>query len=518
MKKPALAGTSARLPTPLSIALLQDLLHAAGVPTVPAALQAILATALRRLGASAAVIAFQVREQSALAARSVCSGHDDGADDPALANLLRSIPLNDVSQRMASERAVPVVRALSLPLHDGDPARLWLACEVPPDEPSLEAMALASALALQTVIAQRIATLSARRVSVLRDLVAESDARVDAVLATIPEPTVVVDESSQRIVHANAALARRFRFRDASDGAVPGTSVGRTLGEIGFYPLVGSGDHPGAAVSRVPTRYRGQPGWVLRVDDLRPAQRLRAFAAQAHRDAALGRLVATAFPQALAAEATLATALASMQFELLGARMPGSQGGSIDPCSALVTDALEACGRLRRALAGPSLIQHPDEDATHRLDVVPIVEAVLGGLESSVSIVADVIRDLARVPPVTASQATFALVVLHLLTNARHAVSDGAERRHTIRVSTRATTDTVIFEVTDDGCGIPADRLSWIFEPFETTWANAGGAGLGLSISRDVVEPWGGKIEVESAVGQGSTFRVVFPRVGDNGQ
>jgi two-component system, NtrC family, sensor kinase len=66
-------------------------------------------------------------------------------------------------------------------------------------------------------------------------------------------------------------------------------------------------------------------------------------------------------------------------------------------------------------------------------------------------------------------------------------------------------------QVRDDGCGIAPDVLSHIFEPFLTTKDTGQGVGLGLAISRTIVERHRGRIEVQSELGRGSTFTVVLP-------
>ena len=77
-------------------------------------------------------------------------------------------------------------------------------------------------------------------------------------------------------------------------------------------------------------------------------------------------------------------------------------------------------------------------------------------------------------------------------------------------ISTTATDKRVQIHVADTGCGIPPDRLGAIFEDFVTTKRR--GLGLGLAISKKIVEQLGGQISVASEVGKGTTFVLDFPR------
>ncbi len=92
--------------------------------------------------------------------------------------------------------------------------------------------------------------------------------------------------------------------------------------------------------------------------------------------------------------------------------------------------------------------------------------------------------------------------------------------RGSIHVTLRSLTptDSIVFEVTDTGVGIPQNALTSIFEPFiqvhQTSTENSrGGIGLGLSIVKKHIEQMRGTITVDSEVGKGSTFRVILPRV-----
>ena len=85
-----------------------------------------------------------------------------------------------------------------------------------------------------------------------------------------------------------------------------------------------------------------------------------------------------------------------------------------------------------------------------------------------------------------------------------------------VRVVTRPGTDAAngaIAEVIDQGHGIARGELGKIFEPFYTTKPQGQGTGLGLSICYGIVQEHGGRIEVDSTLGQGSTFRLILPVV-----
>ncbi|MEM6386608.1 MAG: ATP-binding protein [Pseudomonadota bacterium] len=113
-------------------------------------------------------------------------------------------------------------------------------------------------------------------------------------------------------------------------------------------------------------------------------------------------------------------------------------------------------------------------------------------------------------------------VIVNLVVNARDAMPDGGR----IEVITRSeflpepvsrdqarltSGEYVVIEVRDTGCGIPAEALSKIFEPFFSTKKTGEGTGLGLSTAYGIVKQTGGYIFVESALGEGTTFTLFFP-------
>ncbi|HEY4184957.1 MAG TPA: ATP-binding protein, partial [Polyangia bacterium] len=102
-------------------------------------------------------------------------------------------------------------------------------------------------------------------------------------------------------------------------------------------------------------------------------------------------------------------------------------------------------------------------------------------------------------------------VFMNLITNAAQAVG-GREQGGTVRIAAVARDADVEITVADDGPGIPPEIIARIFDPFFTTKDVGEGSGLGLSIVHGIVDRHGGRIEVASQVGAGTTFRITLPR------
>ena len=106
-------------------------------------------------------------------------------------------------------------------------------------------------------------------------------------------------------------------------------------------------------------------------------------------------------------------------------------------------------------------------------------------------------------------------VLLNLLINARHAML-GRGGSLTVKASADGETDELRIQVIDTGPGIPPALLPKIFQPFFTTKrtarkGEAKGTGLGLAICKDIIDHHGGRIEVASEVGRGTTFSLHLP-------
>ncbi|MGE5470865.1 MAG: cache domain-containing protein [Bacteroidota bacterium] len=136
------------------------------------------------------------------------------------------------------------------------------------------------------------------------------------------------------------------------------------------------------------------------------------------------------------------------------------------------------------------------------------------GLDSTLNIVcneikykADIVKEYAGIPRAECLGSQMNQVFMNLLVNAAQAI----ETRGTITLRTGCRDDHVWVEIADTGKGMPPEIRKRIFEPFFTTKPVGKGTGLGLSLAYSIVQKHHGKLEVESELGRGSTFRIEIP-------
>ncbi len=114
----------------------------------------------------------------------------------------------------------------------------------------------------------------------------------------------------------------------------------------------------------------------------------------------------------------------------------------------------------------------------------------------------------ANVPHIQAVADQIKQVLLNVLKNGVDAIPKGGGK---ITITTQLLDSSVAIHIQDSGLGISPENIEHIFEPFFTTKSEVKGTGLGLSVSYGIIKRHGGKIEVKSELGNGTTFSIILP-------
>ncbi len=173
----------------------------------------------------------------------------------------------------------------------------------------------------------------------------------------------------------------------------------------------------------------------------------------------------------------------------------------------LLQDSREGAHRVADTVQSLKAFVREDSGQMELVDVNKELATTLKVVWNQLKYRCEVKSDYGQVPPILGRPAQLNQVFTHLLLNAVQALSDPG----TIQIATWLQGDEVRVSITDSGQGMTPDVLDKIFTPFFTTKPPGKGAGLGLSISADIVARHMGRIEVQSQYGQGSTFTLRLP-------
>ena len=193
------------------------------------------------------------------------------------------------------------------------------------------------------------------------------------------------------------------------------------------------------------------------------------------------------------------------------APLDGEELEFISTNAPLATNACaEGVARVTKIVGSMREFTRADAPEMVDVDVNRAIERTLAVSVDEYTRVADVVTELAPVPRVRGHAGEISQAVLNIVLNAVHAI-EARGHRGTITVRTRALDERVVVTIADDGVGISAVIRDKIFDPFFTTKGVGKGSGQGLAITRAIVVRHRGTIEVDSAVGVGTTFTLTLP-------
>jgi PAS domain S-box-containing protein len=344
-----------------------------------------------------------------------------------------------------------------------------------------------------------------------------------------PNPILVFDRATFRIIDANIRATEKYgysreellqiSFRDLSDPEDAEKIRSSVVEACIFLPRVRHRKKDGSImhvnIHSCPREHLGEEVIIANIADISDRIQAEAQLIQAGKMATLGEM---------------STGVAHELNQPLNAIRIGSdflkkmvdRGESIAP-EVLAKVALEMGAQVERAA---NIINHlrefgrkSDLDELETVNInKPIrdVFTVLGQQLKLRQIRVDLELD-ADLPRINGVSNRLEQVFINLVMNARDSIeakreSGGyLEEEGVLAIRSYQEEGNVVAVVRDNGNGMPGSVMEKIFEPFFTTKEVGRGTGLGLSISYGIVKDYGGTIEVESEVGSGTTFKVIFP-------
>ena len=178
-----------------------------------------------------------------------------------------------------------------------------------------------------------------------------------------------------------------------------------------------------------------------------------------------------------------------------------------DDIGNLLKESRDGTENMRKIVAELCAFASPDKEANVPVDLEALMESMLSIAKNEIKYKAQLRKNYSKVPSVNCNPQKIGQVFVNLLTNAAHAIKD----KGFITVRIYAKDRYAYVDISDTGCGIPAENLTKIFDPFFTTRPVGSGVGLGLSVSYDIVKKHGGTIFFSSIVDRGTTFSVKLP-------
>ena len=173
----------------------------------------------------------------------------------------------------------------------------------------------------------------------------------------------------------------------------------------------------------------------------------------------------------------------------------------------LMGDSLYGIAQISELVLNLKDFSRMDAAATEAVDLNDCIASALNIGRNILKDKVEVIKELGELPRITCAPSQLNQVFLNLFTNAAQAM----EGQGKLYIKTWPAEGWIHISVADSGKGIPEDILTRIFDPFFTTKPVGEGTGLGLAITHQIIQKHGGEIQVESRIGEGTSFHIKLP-------
>ncbi|MFQ5513178.1 MAG: sensor histidine kinase [Myxococcota bacterium] len=188
------------------------------------------------------------------------------------------------------------------------------------------------------------------------------------------------------------------------------------------------------------------------------------------------------------------------------------RAGGLEALDEVHADAQEGALRIRDVVRDLLTVSRSSEHTSAPLDIHATLESSLRLVGRRLEVRARLVSDFRATKTIEGDPARLAQVFLNLIINAIHACEPPDPERRCVSVRTQDSESGILVEIADTGTGIAPEIADRIFEPFFTTKENGMGTGLGLYISRRIIEDHGGTISFHPNHPEGTIFRIHLPQ------
>lgn len=175
---------------------------------------------------------------------------------------------------------------------------------------------------------------------------------------------------------------------------------------------------------------------------------------------------------------------------------------------ASLEECVDGANRIKKIVRDLLSFSQSSKGRRSFINVNNLLDSTISILWNEIKHEADLVKDCKNVSHFWADSSQLSQVFLNVILNAIESLK-AKKKRGVINIATYEDEKNVFVKVSDSGCGMTKDELSSIYEPFFTT---KNGTGLGLYVSKSIIDNHGGKIAVYSELGKGSTFTIILPK------
>lgn len=180
----------------------------------------------------------------------------------------------------------------------------------------------------------------------------------------------------------------------------------------------------------------------------------------------------------------------------------------LDDIQDLISESLDGTTRVTEIVNNLKGFAHQDStDKKKMVDINDCLDQSIKLVHNELKYNTELIKEYHFAPLFYCISNQLSQVFINLLVNASQAIDDHGK----IHILTQSKGDQIVIEIRDTGCGMAEETIQNIFTPFYTTKEVGKGTGLGLSVCYDIIKSYGGRIDVQSTLGEGTTFSIQLP-------